>query len=245
MGADLRDPVVRAAIGLSHLAHVPEPLLAPLIDDAMRLRVPAGSMVRREGEPGPHVELVMNGLVRVFVSSPDGRTLTVRYCRPGSIAGAVSLFRPSYVMPGGIQALVDTELLVLRADLVRALSDRERSMADAMIAELSDRVYQFVVELPGASFATVRQRVARHLLDLASDEQRGGSRLVARVSQQAMADAIGSVREVVVRALGELRREGLVATGSGGIEILDPDRLAADVFASPVTQVPQPAHAGR
>ncbi len=180
MGADLRDPVVRAAIGLSHLAKVPEPLLAPLIDDAMRLRVPAGSMVRREGEPGPHVELVINGLVRVFVSSPDGRTLTVRYCRPGSIVGAVSLFRPSYVMPGGIQALVDTELLVLRADRVRAMSDRERAMADALMAELSDRVYQFVVELPGASFATVRQRVARHLLDLASDEQRGGTRLIAR-----------------------------------------------------------------
>ena len=118
-------------------------------------------------------------------------------------------------------------------------------MADALMAELSDRVYQFVVELPGASFATVRQRVARHLLDLASDEQRGGTRLIAPVSQQAMADAIGSVREVVVRALGELRKEGLVATGSGGIEILDADRLAADVFASPVTQVPQPAHAGR
>ena len=95
-----------------------------------------------------------------------------------------------------------------------------------------------MVELPGASFATVRQRVARHLLDLASDEQRGGTRLIARVSQQAMADAIGSVREVVVRAIGELRKEGLVATGSGGIEILDADRLAADVFASPVTQVP-------
>ena len=139
--------------------------------------------------------------------------------------GAVSLFRPSYVMPGGIQALVDTELLVLRADRVRTMSDRERAMADALMAELSDRVYQFVVELPGASFATVRQRVARHLLDLASDEQRGGTRLVAPVSQQAMADAIGSVREVVVRALGELRKEGLVATGSGGIEILDADRL--------------------
>jgi CRP/FNR family transcriptional regulator, cyclic AMP receptor protein len=244
MGVDLHDPVVRAAVALSHLAAIPEPLLEPLLADALRLSVPAGSMVRREGERGPHVELVASGLVRVFVSSPDGRTLTVRYCRRGAMIGAVSLFRPSYVMPGGIQALVDTDLLVLRADTVRMVSDRERVMADALIAELSDRVYQFVVEIPGASFATVRQRVARHLLDIAADQQQG-ARLVAPVSQQAIADAVGSVREVVVRTLGELRREGLVATGSGGIQILDPDRLAADVFAAPVTDVPPPADRGR
>lgn len=244
MGVDLHDPVVRAAVALSHLATVPEPLLEPLLADAMRLSVPAGSLVRREGERGPHIELVIEGLVRVFVSSPDGRTLTVRYCRRGSMIGAVSLFRPSYVMPGGLQAIVDTDLVVLRADAVRAMSDRERPVADALIAELSDRVYQFVVELPGASFATVRQRVARHLLDIAADQQHGAL-LVAPVSQQAMADAAGSVREVVVRALGDLRRDGLVATGGGQIRILDADRLAAEVFAGPVTDVPLPTDRGR
>ncbi len=244
MGANLRDPVVRTAIWSSHLAGVPERLLAPLVDDAVRLVVPAGSLVRREGQSGPHVELVISGLVRVFVSSPDGRTLTVRYCRPGALIGVVSLFQPDYVMLGSLQALVDTELLVLRADAVRTMCDEDHAMAGAVIAELSERVYRFVAEIPGASFATVRQRVARHLLDLASERQQGAL-LVAQISQQALADAVGSVREVVVRALGELRREGLVETGTGGIRILDPDRLAADVFAGPVTEVPVPAHPGR
>lgn len=244
MGANLRDPVVHAAIGSSHLAGVPEPLLEPLVDGAVRLVVPAGSMVRREGERGPHIELVVTGLIRLFVSSPDGRMLTVRYCRPGALIGVVSLFQPNYLMLGSLQALVDTELLVLRADAVRAMCDEEHVMAEALIAELSERVYRFVAEIGGASFSTVRQRVARHLLDLASERQQGAL-LIAPISQQALADAVGSVREVVVRTLGELRREGLVATGSGGIRILDPDRLAADVFAGPVTEVPVPAHTGR
>jgi CRP/FNR family transcriptional regulator len=208
----------------------------------MRLRVPAGSMVRREGEPGPHVELVINGLVRVFVSSPDGRTLTVRYCRPGSLVGAVSLFRPSYGMPGGIQALVDTELLVLRADRVRAMSDRERAMADALMAELSDRVYQFVVELPGASFATVRQRVARHLLDLASDEQRGGTRLIARSASRRWRTRSAASRGRGARSASCARR----ASSPRVRRDRDPDRppgggrvrVACDAGSSP-------AHAGR
>ena len=244
MGVDLHDPVVREAIGLSHLAEVPEPLLAPLLADAMRLVVPAGSLVRREGERGAHVELVLSGLLRIFVSSPDGRTLTVRYCRPGALVGVVSLYRPGYVMPGATQALLETDLLVLRADAVRRLAERELAMAGALLDELSERAHQFVAELPGASFATVRQRLARHLLDLAADHQRG-ARLVAPVSQQAIADAVGSVREVVVRTLGDLRREGLVETGSGGIRILDPDRLAAEVFAGPVTEVPRATDPGR
>ncbi len=186
MGVDLHDPVVRAAIRTSHLAAVPEPLLEPLFADATRLSVPAGSMVRREGERGPHIELVVGGLVRVYVSSPDGRTLTVRYCRSGAMIGAVSLFRPSYVMPGGLQALVDTDLLVLRAQAVRLASDRDRAMADALIAELSDRVYQFVVEIPGASIRdrppAGRPPRARHRRRATARGPAGGSRSASRRS---------------------------------------------------------------
>ena len=50
------------------------------------------------------------------------------------------------------------------------------------------------------------------------------------VTQQSLADATGSVREVVARALRELRQEGAVATADDGITVLDPDvlsRLAA------------------
>jgi len=78
------------------------------------------------------------------------------------------------------------------------------------------------------AFGSVRQRVAAHLLDLASDRQRPRDRLVARVSQQELADAAGSVREVVARALRDLRVAGIVATAADSIVILDPARLYAE-----------------
>jgi glyoxylase-like metal-dependent hydrolase (beta-lactamase superfamily II) len=77
-------------------------------------------------------------------------------------------------------------------------------------------------------FGSVRQRVAAHLLDLASDRQRPGGRLVARVSQQELADAAGSVREVVARALRDLRVAEIVATAADSVVILDPARLYAE-----------------
>jgi CRP/FNR family transcriptional regulator len=48
------------------------------------------------------------------------------------------------------------------------------------------------------------------------------------VSQQELADAAGSVREVVARALRDLRVAGIVATGADQIVILDPVRLYAE-----------------
>ena len=75
------------------------------------------------------------------------------------------------------------------------------------------------------TFGSVRQRVAAHLLDLASAQQRPGGQLMARVSQQELADAVGSVREVVARVLREFRRDRLVATAPDRIHVLDPAGL--------------------
>ena len=54
---------------------------------------------------------------------------------------------------------------------------------------------------------------------------RDGECLCAPISQQQLADAVGSVREVVARVLRELRDAGIVRGGARGIAILDPIRL--------------------
>jgi CRP/FNR family transcriptional regulator len=98
----------------------------------------------------------------------------------------------------------------------------------AVAEELNRRLYGVLEQTAVNAFGSVRQRVAVHLLDLASDRQRPQGRLVANVSQQELADAAGSVREVVARALRELRVAGIVDTAADRIEILDPARLYAE-----------------
>jgi CRP/FNR family transcriptional regulator, cyclic AMP receptor protein len=164
----------------------------------------------------------------VYVTAPDGRTMTVRYCRPGALIGVVSLFATPFSLPATIQAVTDAQLLVLRASVVQQAAERDVRVARALLDELSERTLSFIAEIPSA-FATVRQRVARHLLDLASESQRG-SELLAAIGQQDLADAVGTVREVVVRALRDLRQEGLLRTGREGIVLLDPERLAAEAY---------------
>ena len=57
---------------------------------------------------------------------------------------------------------------------------------------------------------------------------RSDGALVAPVTQQALADAVGTTRETVARALGELRLSGSIATVRGGILLRDPEQLAAE-----------------
>ena len=231
-------PGAVAAIAVSHLGSLSPELVRGLLVGAVTVPVPAGCSLRREAQPGPHLELVLSGLLRVYLRAPDGRTLTVRYCRHGSIVGAVSLFVQDYSMPGGIEALVASSVLVLRPDVAIGLAQREPSVAKALMVELSDRVVSFVGEIGGSLFATVRQRIARHLLDLATGSQEG-SELIAVVSQQSLADAVGSVREVVVRILRDLRREGIVETRRGLIIVRSPERLLAESWHEDVRSLGQ------
>lgn len=217
-------PEVRSAIAASHLRDLPSNIVSRMATGAVRVTIGAGSTIHGEGESPPHLELVVRGLVRAYVTALDGRTLTIRYCRPGALLGVATMYAMGASRPFAVQALVDSDLLRLRPDLVRRIADHEPRLASALLAETSERVLAFVAELSDNAFASVRDRVARHLLDLASEHQRGAE-LVANISQQDLADAVGTVREVVVPVLRELRMAGVVRTGRSGIVILQPDRL--------------------
>ena len=113
----------------------------------------------------------------------------------------------------------------LKPDKVVELAETDRSVTRALLTETSEQVQHFVEEIPLASFGTVPQRVARHLLDLAATDEDGV--LVARVSQEQLAAAVGTVREVAGRALRGLRDARVVRTERNRITVIDPDGLVA------------------
>ena len=97
-----------------------------------------------------------------------------------------------------------------------------------MINEIARRLHDVYGTLSITAFGSIRERIVDHLLELALRDRASG-RLIAPVTQQALADSIGSVREVVARTLALLRDEGLIETRKGEIVLLDPERLSASV----------------
>lgn len=232
---------VRAAVRRSHFRTLPEALQARVTDCALRISAPAGADLIEAGSV-PRVHLMVAGLAKTFLTAPSGRQVTVRYIRPGDIVAAPSVCdeRPS---PAGARTLTPSTLLVFDMTRLRGLVRTEVQVANVLNVEMAERVQAYFAELAGTAFGSLRERVIRHLLDAASEQQRGAT-LVARLSQQELADAVGSVREVVARVLGKLREEGLVCSQDGGIELVDADRLAEEAVPA-VTRVTRAGDSGR
>jgi CRP/FNR family cyclic AMP-dependent transcriptional regulator len=204
------------------LVRLPPGAAQALLGEALQLDLPPGAVVYRDDE-APRVIVVVSGVLRVFMGDPDGREVTVLYAHPSEVLGlALTLGGPA---PVSIQAVSAASILALRANTLRALVAADPAVARTCAEELSRQLFRAFDEIAANAFRTVHQRVARHLLDLATPED---DVLVAQVSQQEVADAVGSVREVVARAIHELRERGLIETARDRIVLLDPLRLSEE-----------------
>ena len=199
-----------------------------LMDGGRVIEFPPGHTVYAEADAG-RLAVVLRGLLRVYMHASDGRQVTVRYVRTGDLLGVPALIGGP--APVFVQAVTSGAAFFFDIDRVKRLAHSDASVAWALAEESVHRLYDVLEELAGNAFASVRQRVARHLLDLAAARPGTTGQLMALVSQQDLANAVGSVREVVARVLAELRAEGLVRTSPGRVDILDPVRMSRQLWS--------------
>jgi CRP/FNR family transcriptional regulator, cyclic AMP receptor protein len=212
---------INAALAKSILAVLPPTVRDTLTHNAIPVDLPAGSTLYYEADQ-PRCGLVLAGLLRMYMTAPDGRQITVRYARMGDLVGIAAIVGGP--APVNAQTLTDTAVLMLNVRILQLSGQTEPMVGWLLAQEATRRLYDVLEVLAGNAFGSLRQRVARHLLDLAASHQHGRG-LVAKVTQQEVADAVGSVRPVVARIIRELRAEGLISTSSDGIVVLKPGEL--------------------
>lgn len=215
------DELIRRALESDFLSKLPTEAQQQLLQDAVILDLPAASVLYRDGDP-PRAGVIVAGLVRMYLTSRSGRQVTVRYARLGDFAGAPLIV--SGPVSVSAQAITQSTLLTVSTDKMRSLAIADTQVSWLLAQEVTHLLKQVLDAFAGNAFGSVRQRVARHLLDLAAERQKGAA-LIAPVTQQALADAVGTAREVVARTLRELRVAGVVESTNSGIALLDPDRL--------------------
>ncbi len=113
---------------------------------------------------------------------------------------------------GSVQLLVDSTLTHLDLLAVRSRVIADPALGSAVASDLAIRYSHAVRTIGMHAFGSVEQRVAFDLLERPSRNQLSTGLLEAEVSQQQIADGIGSARQVVARNLSNLRSHGLVAT---------------------------------
>jgi len=226
-----RGSVARDVVALLHRgcwAQLPVATIERLTIGGRFTEFAAGDTVYAEAD-AEAVAVLVRGLLRVHMDASDGRQVTVRYVRPGDLLGVPALIGGP--APVFVQTVTPGSAFFFDITRVKRAAREDAALAWAFAEESVHRLYDVLEELAGHAFATVRQRVARHLLDLAAARNATAGELTARVSQQDLANSVGSVREVVARVLGELRAEQLVRTSPGKVEILDPVRLSQQLWS--------------
>ena len=83
-------PRRRGRHGTQLLGKLPSGLVDELLAEGERIDYPAGSIIYREGA-APRAVLVVEGLLRVYMTSPEGRQVTVRYARDAEVLGIAVL----------------------------------------------------------------------------------------------------------------------------------------------------------
>ena len=210
-----------------HFAALPAAAKAALARIAAPCRFDAGQVIYLEGEPAETLYILERGWVKATRMSPEGREQATLVLKAGEIFGDVAVYTDS-PYPCTVIALEAVEVWAVDKAAMLDLIARYPELAMAVIRRLGERVLHYVGLVEDLSLRSVEARLASTLLKHAGVS--GGRLVVHRrtwTTFDEMAARLGTVRDVLSRALKTLEDEGLLRVGRHEIAILDPRGLAA------------------
>ncbi|WP_412515276.1 Crp/Fnr family transcriptional regulator [Actinomadura madurae] len=176
-----------------------------LLADSRVLSYPAGALICRGEEGDYRVALVHRGRIRAKVTSVDGREVTTRYATAGHFTALPAMLTNG--APSSLEAVTFCEVSQLNPNTFRRLMRTRADLCYQVAVYLAESTYETVAYLEDNLFGSVQQRLSRHLLEMATPTVNG---LLVQTDQTDLAHAIGSVREVVARALKKLSDVGAI-----------------------------------
>jgi len=183
------------------------------------------------GEKAEGLYVIVSGSVRAFRDSVDGREQVIHVERAGGTVAEVPMFDDGNY-PSTVAAEEETAALFLDKRDVRQLCLEHPEITLAALRVLAGRLRRCAELVETLSLKEVGQRVARFVL---SEARRNGQQtnqgVVVTLTQtnQQIAARVGSVRDVVSRALSRLQNDGLIVVEDRKLTI--PDVSALSLFA--------------
>ncbi len=206
----------------SLLAQFPEHVARVLADRVKVRHFASGETITGAGDASGLIYLIVDGLARIFVSSVAGREMTVRYAARGELVGLPVLAAGRHNLGVAVKVVMDTRCVSLSVSSLSRLAATEVGVAWPIARYIAETLHRSEQLWSNNVFQQVPPRVAYHLLELSTREDGG---LVVHATQDEVARAVGSVREVVARTLGDFAHQALIEREPRRIRLLDPAGL--------------------
>ena len=180
-------------------------------------RYPANAVIISEGDMADSLFIIITGRVKVYSANAAGREVTIITHGPGEYVGELAL--DGGVRSASVMTLEPTTCSVVTGANLRQFVAAQPDFAMHLIHKLIWRVRQATDSVKSLALQDVYGRVVRLLHELSMpqcDDRVVGERL----TQQDIAERVGSSREMVSRIFKDLTKGGYVAVASGRIRIL-------------------------
>ncbi|MBT8373866.1 MAG: Crp/Fnr family transcriptional regulator, partial [Deltaproteobacteria bacterium] len=163
--------------------------------------------------------IVVEGRVKVFKLSPDGKEHILHIVGPGETFGQVAVYA-GRSFPASSATITKSHLLFIpRVTFVKLIADNP-SLAMSMLAVLSLRLREFTVQIENLSLKEVPGRLASYLIYLA-DEQKTGDDISLPISKGQLASLLGTIPETLSRIFTKISTQNLIEVNGKEIKILD------------------------
>jgi CRP/FNR family transcriptional regulator, cyclic AMP receptor protein len=200
-----------------------------------------------QGDPALTIFYLQKGRAKLTVVSTKGKEATITLLHPGDFVGEESLVAGTGIRPATATAITAcTALRIEKAELFRVVHE-EHIFSDLFLSFLLSRSMRTQADLVDQLFNSSEKRLARTLLLMANFGKPGRSEnLIPRISQETLAEMIGTTRSRVNFFMNRFRKLGLIEYNSrirvhkSLLNVILMDQPPGGIAANPLFLVPPP-----
>lgn len=200
--------------------------LERVVRHTRELSLARGQVLFNRGDQAQGFHFVIEGQIKLAISSPAGNEKVVEVIHPMQTFGeAVMLLERPY--PVFAQAVLDTRLLHIGQGIVSELIDHDPLFARKLLAGMAMRLHGLIQDVETYSLRSSTQRVIGYLLQSSGDEQLElPTEFDLPTSKQTIASRLNLTPETLSRIFADLSQAGLIHVHGKHVKLLDPKRLA-------------------
>lgn len=172
-----------------------------------------------DGDPGDGFYVVIEGQVKIFKLSPEGKEQILHVLGPGQPLGQVAVFA-GRSFPANAQSLSKSHLLFFPREKFVDLIAQHPTIALKMLAVLSMRLREFTLQVENLSLKEVPGRLASYLM-LLSTEQNNSGTVTLPIPKGQLASLLGTIPETLSRIFAKMAQLELIAVNGRVIRLLD------------------------
>lgn len=188
---------------------------------------PKGRIIFTEGEPGEAIYLLKSGLIKLTKHLEDGREHILHFVHPGEIFAEVVIFNGGD-FPATAEVQEDALVGVIRNRDIEDLIQVNPRVAVELLRIMSRRLRAAQDKLMNLALHDTLRRLAFTLLKMAEENgvpDKRGLVLNLNLTNQELANLIGTTRETVNRILNGFKRDNIIKVDRQQLILLNQKKL--------------------